>query len=476
MSKIGIGIVTYNRLSYMQRVVEGVRANTTSDYELVVADDGSTDGTNEWCLENDVRVVSGENGGVCWNKNRALFALQELGCDPILLLEDDCVPIRIGWDWDWRIATALFGHVAFAHPKLAPWLISGTGTPVDPFVNNKATAQCSSASGLALSQVGFFDTRFKGYGVGHAEWTTRMKRVGYGFRKAIDKEGREVKANLYIEGGLVGDDAPTFKDKANIARNEILFTELKKEAPYRHPWSTDAERLRFLGEQKKAGIGSSRYQALNSSDEDRDARINARYLRPYGRAFRNVFGDVSSFLRRSGWLTTLALDLPLYGDELVPVFTYPMLDLLHDRVKPNHRVLIIRADEGSIWWSKRVEQVRIAKSDIHKIENLKSIWPSGGASLEYIDLDSLESVALLKFDIIVIGNGISKSEESRIIDLIDDHGILILGDDNHRGFRDLKDKLESTGCRKLVLRGPAPTRIGNESSSLYYKSSNCIGL
>jgi glycosyltransferase involved in cell wall biosynthesis len=475
MSKIGIGIVTYNRIEYMQRVVDGIRAHTTSEYELVVADDGSTDGTSEWCRENGIRVISGANGGVCWNKNRALFALQELGCDPILLLEDDCVPVRADWDWDWRIATALYGHVAFAHPKLAPWLISGTGTPVDPFVNNKATAQCSSASGLALSQVGFFDTRFKGYGVGHAEWTTRMKRLGYGFRKAIDLEGREVKANLYIEGGLVGDDAPTFKDKANIARNEALFTELKKEAPFRSPWYNDEERLRFLAEQKKAGIGSARYEALNGSEEDRDARLNSRYLKPYGRAFRRVIGEPTGFMRRTSWLSSVALQLPLYGDEIVPSFVYPMIDLLAGRVHPTHTVLVIGGGIGAVWWASRVSKVGIIDINEESFYRLIDIWPVEKASLEVCD-DGLASLPNMHYDVVVV-NELKASDKIReYLEKLKSDGVLILSSSAHLDIKKIDPMLTRDGFRQLTLYGPAPMAVEVASSTVLYRSDNCFGI
>jgi hypothetical protein len=44
---------------------------------------------------------------VCWNTNRALFAMQEIGCVAMLLLEDDCWPCERGWDMHWRVTTAL---------------------------------------------------------------------------------------------------------------------------------------------------------------------------------------------------------------------------------------------------------------------------------------------------------------------------------------------------------------------------------
>jgi glycosyltransferase involved in cell wall biosynthesis len=251
---IGIGIITYRRLAHLRECVAGVLRHTTSPFYLVIADDGSDDGTLEWCQASGLHVVRGSNRGVCWNKNRALYHLQAHGCDPILLLEDDCVPVADGWEEPWRTATAHYGHLGYAHPKLDPWIISGTGTPEDPILNPKATGQCASVSAEALAAVGYFDTRFKGYGVGHAEWTTRLKRAGYGYLPVIDAEGRTIKANLYLAGGLQAHDGPTFRDKATVQRNERLFAKLKGEDIYRLPWMVERHRVAFVREQRKAGV------------------------------------------------------------------------------------------------------------------------------------------------------------------------------------------------------------------------------
>jgi glycosyltransferase involved in cell wall biosynthesis len=251
---IGLGIVTYNRIDRLKKVVAAIQALTVAPYRLIVADDGSSDGTAEWCRNNGIRVVSGMNRGVCWNKNRALYALHQQGCDPILLIEDDIFPIELGWEEHWRIATQRWGHVSYAHPKLLPWLIAGSGTALDPYQNAKASAQCASIGAGHIAQLGYFDTRYKGYGVGHVEWTGRAHRLGIGFVQAVNRDGVNVRANLYIHGGLQHDDAPSYRNKASVLRNLELLQVTKREAIYRNPWCDEEERLLFLEEQQASAL------------------------------------------------------------------------------------------------------------------------------------------------------------------------------------------------------------------------------
>ena len=251
---LGIAVVTYQRLHRLERLIPLLREMTESPHELVVADDGSDDGTAAWAREQGLRVITGPNRGVCWNKNRGLYALAALGCDPLLLFEDDVEPTAQGWERAWIEGTARWHHLAFAHPKIATTIVAGDGSPQRPFVNNKATAQCSSISAQALREVGYLDTRFKGYGVGHAEWTTRIKRARYGYQEITLPDGRRAKANLYLTGGLVAHDEPSHRDNVQVVANKELFRAIKREPIYRDPWSTPEERADFLAEQDQAGI------------------------------------------------------------------------------------------------------------------------------------------------------------------------------------------------------------------------------
>lgn len=72
MPKVSICIPTYNRKDYLMHTLDSVFAQTYKDYEVVVVDDGSTDGTEEM-IKNvgyDVRYYWQENRGDAAARNR----------------------------------------------------------------------------------------------------------------------------------------------------------------------------------------------------------------------------------------------------------------------------------------------------------------------------------------------------------------------------------------------------------------------
>lgn len=71
---VSIVLPTYNRGDVIARAVDSVRRQTLEDWELVVVDDGSTDGTAEKLLGLDprIRVVAQPNQGVYAARNTGL--------------------------------------------------------------------------------------------------------------------------------------------------------------------------------------------------------------------------------------------------------------------------------------------------------------------------------------------------------------------------------------------------------------------
>jgi glycosyltransferase involved in cell wall biosynthesis len=277
---VGIGIVTYNRRAILSETIDQVRALTRQpDAALVVADDGSSDGTLAMLRDKGVPVITGVNMGIAWNKNRALFLLSHmLGCDTVILLEDDTRPNQAGWEADWMQGAQRWGHANFAGDWLREHFLSGTGTVEDPVRCKMVTAQCSAYSHTALSFGGYFDPRFKGYGHEHVEHTRRLVRVGYGGTDQRINGEEQVIYNM-IKGGVTTVSSQSYFNAAEEQRNLQLAREIMGQQGYRAPWGEDNQLRQFRSEIESAmSEGPDRFR-LAAADR------RAAPSRPAGRGF-----------------------------------------------------------------------------------------------------------------------------------------------------------------------------------------------
>ena len=266
---VGIGIVTYNRKAILSDTIDRVRALTRQPgAALVVADDGSNDGTLAMLRDKQVPVITGVNMGIAWNKNRALFLLSHmLGCETVILLEDDTQPTRAGWEAAWMQAAQRWGHVNFAADWMHEHFLSGTGTVADPVRSKMVTAQCSAYARTALTYGGYFDPRFKGYGHEHVEHTRRLVRVGYGGTdERIDDE--ELVRYYMIKGDLKVVTSQSYFDQADEERNLQLARAIMGQQGYRAPWGADPELRQFRAEIDSAiGDGPERFRLTAAASD-----------------------------------------------------------------------------------------------------------------------------------------------------------------------------------------------------------------
>lgn len=218
--KIGIGICTYNRLHLLQRCVKSIVDLTPRPYRLVIASDGSTDGTHVWLKKSDhMSVRARRNRGVCANKNRLLAKLDD--CDYIFVLEDDIIIRSPRWI-EWYIRTSLesgYEHFSYMNKLGRGKKHRKAYKTTHVMKSHGTTGHLAFLTKNVIARCGGYNTKYRGHGFGHLEYS---KRINWAFRYGeVFLDSQE--GNLCIE-------SPRTKSvsKGNDPENLRMYKHFKK--------------------------------------------------------------------------------------------------------------------------------------------------------------------------------------------------------------------------------------------------------
>ena len=86
--RFSVVIPTHNRLDFLKQALSSVWTQTFTDYEVVVVDDGSTDGTRDWLAAQGkrIRAIRQPNRGPGAARN---FGAREAQGNYVALLDSD---------------------------------------------------------------------------------------------------------------------------------------------------------------------------------------------------------------------------------------------------------------------------------------------------------------------------------------------------------------------------------------------------
>ncbi len=91
--KVSAVIVTYNRLELLKKCVNAVRNQTRTPEEIIVVNNSSSDGTEEWLKsQDDLTVITQENSGSAGGQLTGIKTAFEKNADWIWCLDTDVIP------------------------------------------------------------------------------------------------------------------------------------------------------------------------------------------------------------------------------------------------------------------------------------------------------------------------------------------------------------------------------------------------
>lgn len=92
-ASIAIIIVTYNRLDLLKKCIQAIRNQTFKDFDIIVINNGSTDGTKEWLIsQEDIEILNQENIGGSGGFHNGIKYAYDKGYDYFWIMDDDGIP------------------------------------------------------------------------------------------------------------------------------------------------------------------------------------------------------------------------------------------------------------------------------------------------------------------------------------------------------------------------------------------------
>lgn len=170
--RVSVVVCTHNGGRTLPECLERLLALSYPDFEVIVVNDGSTDGSGEIARAYDVTIVDTEHRGLSYARNAGL---ERATGEIVAYLDDDAYP---DYDWLHYVASAIEegSHAGIGGPNLPPpedsrvaeCVSMAPGAPIHVLISDREAEHvpgCNmSFRKSALEAVGGFDERFRAAG------------------------------------------------------------------------------------------------------------------------------------------------------------------------------------------------------------------------------------------------------------------------------------------------------------------------
>lgn len=195
--KTSIIILTYNGLVYSKKCIESIRKYTEGDYEIIVVDNNSTDGTRNWLkMQKDIKVIyNRDNLGYPKGCNKGICLANG---DDILLLNNDTI-LTPNWLKNLRICLYSNKKIGAVGPVtnkcsngqsinikcnsingMLKWCERYNISNYNKWKEkNKLIGFCFLVKREVVNKIGFLDERFSPGNYEDDDYSIRIRKAGY---------------------------------------------------------------------------------------------------------------------------------------------------------------------------------------------------------------------------------------------------------------------------------------------------------
>ena len=188
------------------------------------------------------------------------------------------------------------------------------------------------------------------------------------------------------------------------------------------------------------------------------------------------------YLDEIGWFNAFDSQSPIDGDgNPIPWVTYSFIDFIKERLKKQHTVFEFGSGNSTFFYGKYAGIVVSVEHDKEWFDKILSTKPEN-AELIYCELvrdgDYCRMPLKLeeKFDIIIVDGRDRVNCCKQAVNAVSESGVIVLDDSEREFYREGISFLISKGYKELSFSGISPGLFYRKSTSVFYKSDNCLGI
>ena len=165
----------------------------------------------------------------------------------------------------------------------------------------------------------------------------------------------------------------------------------------------------------------------------------------------------------------------------MPWLSMPALAFLEERMPSGLSVLEYGSGNSTLWWSRRAARVVSVEHDAAFHSRLAPRLPDNVCSLLATDVahGSYEQAPVRFgriFDVVVV-DGVRRLECAAIgLDLLTETGVVLFDNADLKEYAPGLDHLRQQGFRRLDFRGLYALMTWSDTTAIFYRDGNCLGL
>ncbi|MGV3509609.1 MAG: FkbM family methyltransferase [Sphingobacteriaceae bacterium] len=191
---------------------------------------------------------------------------------------------------------------------------------------------------------------------------------------------------------------------------------------------------------------------------------------------------VKGYLAEIGWFkafeTKSAID---ENGSPIPWVTYSFIDFIKERLSSSHTVFEFGSGNSTLFYAKYSGKVVSVEHDKDWYQKIVSAKPSNSEMiLEILEPNGEYCRKPLRlgqrFDIIIVDGRDRVNCCKQSIEALSESGVVVLDDSERSEYAEAITFLTNNGFKHLPFSGISPGLFYKKSTSVFYRTNNCLGL